>query len=153
MRDAPPMKSIDVLAGEIHDQLSAQRRHLEGLDAKAGVLLGFAGILVVVAPETGVIWLLAARALGVVSATCSLCAFFPRDYPLVDLRTFRREYLSAEPSFTRLALLDTHLGMLDHTVTLTDRKARWLKSSVASLVVAILLGCAGLGLESDVGGR
>lgn len=45
--------SIDVLLEEIRIALDTQRRFFEGLDAKAGILLGFAGTLAALARPAG----------------------------------------------------------------------------------------------------
>lgn len=68
MRDAPQPKSIEVLAAEVRDQLAAQRSYVETLEAKAGAVLGFAGLLIVLAPGRGGIWIEMSRLAGVVSA-------------------------------------------------------------------------------------
>ncbi len=90
-------RSIDVLDDEVREQLASQLSHFESLDAKAGVLLGFAGLFVVFAPEAGNPLIGAARLAGVVSASASLLTFLLRRYPAVDLAPLRENYLAAEP--------------------------------------------------------
>lgn len=152
MRDMPPIRSIEILGAEVRDQLAAQRTHFEALDAKAGVLLGFAGLLVALAPAHATPWGEAARLAGLVSAASSLLAFSPRDYPLVDLREFRTAYLTAAPEFTRLALLDTHLLMVEAASVLNDRKSRRLRTSIATLMAAMILAVIGLTVGPMAGG-
>lgn len=41
--------SIDVLFEEVRVQRELQIRHFEGLDSKAGIVLGFAGVVVAIA--------------------------------------------------------------------------------------------------------
>lgn len=151
MRDMPPIASIEILSPEVREQLAAQLRHFESLDAKAGVLLGFSGLLVALAPERATSWIDLARLWGVASAVCSLLAFFPRDYPVVRGPALR-DYLAVEPVFTRVALLDTNLVMLEEARILGNRKARWLKGSIVSLLLAIISAFTGLAVESKEGG-
>ncbi|MDQ3952862.1 MAG: hypothetical protein M3279_07880 [Actinomycetota bacterium] len=141
-------RSIDVLSVEVRDQLAAQVRHFERLDAKAGVLLGFAGLFVVLAPESTHPLIDVARLAGVVSAGASLFTFLPRFYPVVDLVPLRRKYLAADAAFTRLTLLDTHMRMLEESRVVIDQKAQRLTISIVSLLVAIFLGFTGLVVES-----
>lgn len=143
MRDAPNPRSLEVLGAEVREQLAAQLRHVEALDAKAGVLLGMAGLLVALAPSATTAWVDAGRWAGVVSASLALLAFLPRHPPLVDVRAFRTSYLTADPAFTRLALLDSYLVMLEDAEVVRDQKSRRLMASIAALLVAIMLACVG----------
>ena len=152
MRDAPPIESIEILGLELRDQLAAQLRHFEGLDAKAGVLLGFAGLLVVFAPTSESGWIDAARLAGVMSAVSSLLAFHPRRYPMVDLRRYR-QYLWADHLYLRRRLLDTYAVSLDEVFVLNAKKARRLRMSVALLFVAITVAFGALAVESNKGGH
>lgn len=152
MSAARGTRSLDVLGAEVHDQLGAQLSHFESLDAKAGVVLGFAGLFVALAPGSESAWIDIARLAGVISAVASLLAFLPRDYPVVDLLQLRRKYLSAEPDFTRLTLLDTHIEMLEQARRLIGQKAARLKVAIGALLVAVLLAFVGLLVESDTGG-
>lgn len=145
-------RSIDVLSDEVHEQLATQLGHFESLDAKAGVLLGFAGLFVVFAPDTGNALVGAARVAGVVSAAASLLTFMLRRYPAVDLVPLRENYLAAEPAFTRLRLLDTHMAILERGHGLIDRKVRRLTVAVGSLLVAIVLASMGVLVGFQSGG-
>jgi hypothetical protein len=144
VRDAPTPKSIEILEGQIRDQLATQRSYVENLDAKAGVVLGFSGLVVAVAPANDTVWVDLARLAGVLSGVIALFVFLPRDYPVVDLRAFRRGYLTAEPTAGLLALVDTYLNVLDHAAGVIDHKSRWAKGSIAALLVAIMFVFAGL---------
>ena len=86
-----------------------QLQHFDALDQKAGIVLGFAGALVALAPARPEVLLSLARAAAVVSGFLCLSTFWPRRYWSTDLRPLRDKYLAAEPSFTRLRLLDTQI--------------------------------------------
>lgn len=145
-------RSLSVLDTEVRDQLASQLSHFESLDAKAGVLLGFAGLFVALAPGSDSTWIDVARFAGVVSAVLALLAFLPRNYPVLDLLRLRQRYLSAEPDFTRLTLLDTHIQMLEQARRLIEQKASRLKIAIGALLLAIALAFIGLLVESDSGG-
>ena len=152
MRDEPHPNSIEILGSEVREQLASQLVHLEAVDAKAGVVLGFAGLLVAVAPDTGPGWAAVSRLAGVVAAVLALLAFFPREYPLVDLTQLRRSKLGSQPDELRLALMDTSLMLLDHALFLDEYKSRRLRSSIVALVAAIILTFVGLVLGPTSGG-
>jgi hypothetical protein len=106
--------------------------------------LGFSGLLGAVAPDWTTVWGDLARLAGIVSGVIALFALLPRDYPGVDLRAFRRRYLTAEPTAGLLVLLDTHLKGLDYAAGVIDHKSRSLKGSITALLVAIIFTFVGL---------
>lgn len=144
MRDAPQPQSLDLLSAEVRDQLSGQLRHLERLDGKAGFILGFAGLLVALAPPSATLWIDAARLAAIVSAVASLLSFLPAYHLVVDVRSFRDSNLTADAVSTRLELLDTYLVMLDRALAIGDQKSHRLMASLSVLVAAIILAFVGL---------
>jgi hypothetical protein len=142
VRDAS--RSIEIPSAEAQDQLAAERSHFEALDTKAGVLLGFSGLLAALTPENPSWWAAGARLTGIASAALALAVFVPRDYPLVDIRRFRNTHVAADPALTRLILLDNHLLALDRAEALSDQKSRRLRASIAMLFIAIMSTTLGL---------
>lgn len=53
---AQRLPSLDLIAEEADAQLRAQFRHFEGLDTKAGIVLGFAGVLVALGDKVAPPW-------------------------------------------------------------------------------------------------
>lgn len=141
-------ESIDLIATEVRDQLAAQLRHIERLDAKAGVLLGFAGLFVALSLERSGAWLGAARVAGVISAVFALITFLARDFPVLQVARLRKKYLSADPTSIRLVLLDTHISMLAKARRLTSQKAGRLKVTIGALFTANALAVVGLLVEN-----
>lgn len=140
--------SIDVLAAEVHQQLAAQLRHFERLDSQAGVLLGFSGLFVALAPGTSNGWLVTARLGGVVAALGALLAFLDVRHPVMDLTQLRGNYLSADPFVTKLTLLDTHIVFVERARRLTNRKATRLRVTICALSVAIALAAVGVVVDN-----
>jgi hypothetical protein len=131
---------------ETRSEYQAQLRHFEGLDAKAGILLGFSGAVVALAPTDDLV-LAAGRLAAVLSGQLSLLAFWPRKFEVLDLFVLRQKYLAAEPRFTKLALVDTEIAMIRSRRDLLDLKARRLKLAMAALALAVLLVALGLGVH------
>lgn len=110
-------------------------RHFEGLDAKAGILLGFAAALVALAiGERGLLARIG-TGLAVASALAAVWAFFPRLYPVLDLRNLRERYLRAEPAFTKLALMDTSLYGVSEDMRIPGRQLI-IHSGIGSLRIS-----------------
>jgi len=81
-------EALDLLGQEILAEREAQLRHFESQDAKAGVILGFSGILVALAGPAGVVHA-AVLAVAFAAAISALMAFFPRSFPALDVHAIR----------------------------------------------------------------
>lgn len=140
------MDSLDLLLNTATAERSAQLAHFDGLDAKAGVVLGFAGALI--ALSTGVrLGFRTPAVVGLVaSALLAAAAFLPRKLPALEMSELRR-YLQADEEFTKLTLFDTTLQMISEGSGALGRKARLLKlstvllaMSAATLATGVVLG-------------
>ncbi len=138
-----PLGSLDVIARELEGQRALQMHHFESLDSKAGVVLGFSGLIVAIGPAVSGV-ATAGRILAVASAILSLMTFMPRGYPVLDMRKLRDRYLVADPEFTRLHVLDTHIEMEERSSRLLQSKAFRLKLAVGLLAAAVLLIASGI---------
>ncbi|MPZ93131.1 MAG: hypothetical protein GEU68_16210 [Actinobacteria bacterium] len=137
------LPSVDLVASQVKLQLEHQLKHFDGLDNKAGIVLGFAGVLVAIANGSEPLTI-AGRIAAVGAALLSLWAFLPRKYPVLDTRKLRDRYLRADPGFTKLHLLDTQIRMEEEASALLARKASRLKLAVGLLAVGVLLSAAGM---------
>ena len=122
--------------------------HAESLDTKAGVVLGFAGVLVglgataqSIVPDKAVFQV--GLGVAVLSATLAAWAFLPRRYPVLDVYRLRQNYLTASPGVTQLYLLDTQIEMVKEAAELVKHKGRRVKSSVGCLAISAGLVVAG----------
>lgn len=140
---AEGLPSLDLIASRVEAQLEHQLRHFDGLDNKAGIVLGFAGVLVAIADGFEPL-AIAGRIAAVGATLLSLWAFLPRKYPVLDTRKLRDRYLRADPGFTTLHLLDTQIRMEQGASALLDRKAFRLKLAVGLLALAVLLIATGM---------
>lgn len=134
--------SFDIVAEETRLQLDLQHRHFDALDTKAGIVLGFSGVLVALGTRSQT-WLTAtALVLAVASSLCSGNAFRPRNFPVVEVLELRERYLSAEPKFTSLRLLDSRVEMWHQGTWLLELKAKWLKRSLGTLALSVIMFAA-----------
>ena len=112
MSPLPSLPSLDLLDSESIRQLEVQERRSDSLDSKAGVVLGFAGVLVPLSIATlhsNVAHL--GTGFAALAALLASVGFFPRNSPALNLRHLRDTYLTAEDGFTRLRVLDTCIAM------------------------------------------
>jgi hypothetical protein len=138
--------SLDPILAQVGREREAQLRHFDALDTKAGVILGFAGALVALAPSGNLI-VDGGRALSVVSGLLALWTFWPRSYPVLELRNLRNLYLAAEPEFTELHLLDVQVEMAERGAISLVRKAWRLKLAMSALAIGAVLTAVGLGVD------
>lgn len=142
MVDNAGIRSLGVLAEEVRTEREFQLRHFDAVDAKAGIILGFAGAVVAFAPGGHLViqlaWYVAA-----VSALLALWTFWPRRFWTTELGHLRDLYLAADEPFTRLRLLDTQILMVEASSRDLNRKAWRLKLAMTVLAIAALLTATG----------
>jgi hypothetical protein len=146
-RPLSALKSLDLILREVRVERQAQLQHFDAVDAKAGITLGFAGALVALSRSPGTVVLVAGRYVAAVAALVAMWAFIPRRFAQTAVRNLREKYLRAEPDFTKLKLLDSHLEIMRITGDLLERKTKRLKVAVALLGTAAVLVAIGLGLH------
>src|SRR5947209_6264487 len=105
------LPSLSLLSDETKRELEVQERRGDALDSKAGIVIGFAGVLVPLSLANlhGLLAHVGAGLAGL-AALASGLAFIPRSTPGLSLRALRRSYLTADPAFTELRLLDTRIA-------------------------------------------
>jgi hypothetical protein len=139
-------QSLPVVFEEVRIERQLLLTHFEGLDTKAGVILGFAAALAALAP-TDVNWVSnLGRVFAVIGGMGALLAFWPRDHAIIDVRGLRG-YLTSEPEFTWLRLLDAEIGSVEETIRTVGSKSVRLKVAMLALGTATVLLSAGAGLH------
>jgi hypothetical protein len=112
----PGLPSLSLLSDEVASELTAQERRGDALDTKAGVLLGFAGVLVgLTVDQLHGFVAHSGTVLAGVAALLAAVAFVPRSYPTLALRRLRETYLTADAEFTRRRVMDTRIAMYERT--------------------------------------
>jgi drug/metabolite transporter (DMT)-like permease len=84
------LPSLSLLSQRVGEELAAQERRADGLDTKAGILLGFAGVVVGVTVDKlqGTIATVG-TGLAALAALVAVLAFAPRSFPTLGLRRLR----------------------------------------------------------------
>ncbi len=136
------LPSVAVLLAAVERHLEQQRTHFESLDTKAGVAVGFAGVIAAIGRDVGPLPAKVGVGLAAVAATLALLSFWPRKHPVFDPRRLR-QYLRADERITQLTLLDTEIEMALRASRLIEAKARLLQASLAVLVISVVLLAGG----------
>jgi cytochrome c biogenesis protein CcdA len=143
-----PLPSLSLILQQVAVERETMNAHAESLDTKAGVVLGFAGVLVGLGATAQT--LVSTRlvfqvglGVAVLSAGLAAWAFLPRRYPVLEALRLRQGYLTAPEEETQLHLLDTQIEMVSEAADLVKRKGRRVKLSVGCLAIAAGLVVAG----------
>jgi hypothetical protein len=124
-----------LIAGEIRAERDALVRHLDALDAKAGIVLGSAGVVAAIAAQRVSATYGTGLGISVLAALTALAALIPQRLPVWDVDDLRR-YVVAEPVFTTTTMLDSSIDMVRELKLVLELKIDRLR------VAALLLGLA-----------
>lgn len=136
------LPSLELLLGLVQAERDKQLGHFDALDSKAGIVLGFAGLLITLTPDASTIFRAGAVLAAAASAALALWSFWPRRFPVLEPSPLRR-YLHAEEAFTQLTVLDTMEDFVNEGSAVLEGKARRLRWALIALAVAA--GVLGLG--------
>jgi hypothetical protein len=161
MPDMPALPSLQILLDQVASERETINAHAESLDAKAGVILGFAGVLVglgataqATITTNGVFQ--SGLAVAVVAALTAAWAVLPRSYPVLEVLRARQKLLTAAESEAQLQLLDVQIKIVMDAAELVKRKGSRVRSSVICLAIAatlVVIGTLTAGGQTDAGKR
>ena|SRR5690242_15330739 len=143
--DPPAYPSLEQIEAEVERSREEQQKRNEALDAKAGTLLGFSGVLIGLAVgRSHSLWSLSgviADGFAAVAAGIVHVAFgYPEIGNLPRLRPRYRE----PPEQTRLALVDTKIELYEPREKLLRTKAWLVTASALLLMLAVVLQATGI---------
>jgi len=150
------LPSLAIVLAQVAAERVTMNTHAESLDGKAGVVLGFAGVLVGLGATaqvavSGRVIFQVGLAVAVVAAVLAAWAFLPRRYPVLEVERLRQANLTASEAETRLELLDTQIEMVKEAATLVRQKGWRVRAAVGCLAIAAALVVTGI--LTAMGGR
>jgi len=140
---AEALPSLDVVAREVDHERDAHLRHTDAVDTKAGLVLGFSGVLVAVPATRLNVDLVPGLVIALTAGLLSLAVLLPQRFPTWELRSLRDRYLTAEHAFAELHTLDTRIAMVDTMKRQLGRKTRLLRAAITCLAAAAAALTAG----------
>jgi hypothetical protein len=120
------MPSLQLILETYERERDRDLSHFDSVDTKAGVVLGFAGVVAAIA----------------FTAILAVAAFWPRKLPALEPSRLR-DYVVAEERITRLVLVDTYQVMLNEARVVLGTKSRRLKYAMVLLALAGLASAIG----------
>lgn len=141
MSDLVP--SLDVLARRLDRERDQLQRHADALDTKAGLILGFSGLIAALGATGGVL-VTAGRLVAVLAAGLCLLALQPRPFGAVEVLALRDQHLTDPAEVTALDLLDTDIEIQRRDQRLLARKSARLQLAMAATGLSGLLIAGGI---------
>lgn len=139
------LPSLDLIAERVQTERDRIIGHAESLDTKAGIILGFAGVVVALRGLGPASWAsILGLVLTIVGAAFAVRAFTPRPFPILEVRSLRDLYLRAAPEFTQLRLLDTEVRVIRQAGEQLRRKAKLLQIALVLLLAGVACIAAGV---------
>lgn len=142
--DASPavFDNLELISRELDRKIGEQERAASSFDAKAGVLLGLAGVIIGFTPNVGPAGLVG-RVCAAAAAAFAIFAMLPRISAGLAPRRLRDRYLTMDLSKARLELLDTKILLYDLDERRLREKVVRLRWTVGLLAGALLFLLAG----------
>jgi hypothetical protein len=142
------LPSLAVVRAELDLEQGSNERRSAGLDAKAGLLLAAAGVLVGL-NSTRNPWInVAVHALAAVAAAVAVSSMWPRLAGTVSPLELRRSYIHLPEAHTQLVVLDTRLALHEADESRLKRRARLFKLAAVLLASAMFAALVGSIVEA-----
>jgi hypothetical protein len=139
-----PLGSLSELFELAASERNRQTAHFEALDAKAGLLLVFAGAFIALAPDIPLLL----RSVGAMAASgagiVALWALWPRRFEVLKLDAVREEALDLPAVQTQRLLLDTHVAAWLRNQRRLESKSARLRAAFVLLLTAVLVYAGGI---------
>jgi len=130
------LPSLDLIADEARLQLEELVRHLDAVDAKAGIVLGASAAVAAIGAQHFTVIRGPGMGLAVVAALIALAAIVPQRFATWDGAELR-DYIVSDPVFTKLALLDTSLVIMNRLRRLLQKKVSRFRTAAVMLGLAV----------------
>ncbi len=144
-----PLPSLKLLFDQAASERKALDGHFQGLDGRAGIVLGFAGVLIGLGATaqpaaSSTVAFQCGLGVAVLAAALAAVTFLPQpSSPMLELRHVR-EHLTASEADTRLTLFDTQIAMVEQTAAVVRRKVLLIGFAVIFLAAAATLMVLGV---------
>jgi hypothetical protein len=135
----PEPSSLDVVRTELDLERAIQDRRSESADSRAGIVLGFAGVVAGVALGSKSLLAIPGLIAAGVAAILAARVVWPQPQSTIDPRVLRLTYLAAPSSATALSVLDTRLKDYEFNQDQIKLKIKRLKTAIAALTVSVIM--------------
>jgi len=137
--------SLGVIESVLEREDDSYRDRANGIDSKAGMILGAAGVIVALVGTTTSVTALLGQALAIAAGAAAAWVIVPRIEAAVASRDLRDRYLDAAAVHTRLMVLNLRILLQTRNEARLLTKTRRLRSaSVLLLGSAVIILVSGI---------
>jgi hypothetical protein len=105
----PNRETLNIIRAELDIEREAQDQRSASADTRAGLVLGFSGVIASAAVNSRSLLTLPGIGLAVVAAVLASTVFWPRLQRTVHPRALRNRYLAGPPDLIKLSVLDRRI--------------------------------------------
>lgn len=135
--------SIDVIRAELDTEVTIQSQRAEAADARAGVIIGFAGAIATLTLMTGTLATLPGALLAVAAAVAALTVLRPKPESGLEPVALRTQFLAAPELEVKKAALDRRVANYEKNQPVIAAKSARIKAALTLLTVSIVVVVAG----------
>lgn len=146
----PRLESMDVVRSELDVERAAQEKRSETVDSRAGIVLGFSGVLAGLALNSKSAWAVPGALVAAASAVIAASVLMPRMHANIQPRGLYGGYVTKPAEATKRAVLDTRIVDYESNKEQLDAKLGRLELAVGLLVTAIILVVLALGVATMI---
>lgn len=130
------LPSLDVVEAALAREEDSYRQRAQSIDTRLGLLLGAAGVLVAFVGGRSSIAGLVGQVVALAAGGAAVLGLWPRVDKGIAPRKLRDRYLAADPTLTRMRLLNTRLELHEKDEVGLMTKARRLRAAALLLLSA-----------------
>jgi hypothetical protein len=141
----PNWETLNIVRAELDIERGAQEQRSTSADTRAGLVVGFSGVMASIAISNRSLLSLPGLALAVIAAILAATVLWPRLQRTVNPRALRNRYLAGPPDKIKLSVLDRRILDYEENQEQIKIKIARLKRAITvfvAAVVALLLGQA-----------
>lgn len=143
--DPARIPSIDLIEATLDREEESYRSRAGGIDTKAGVILGAAGVLVALVGTHPSVAGLVGQLLALTSGAAAVAALWPKIDKAIGPERLRDRYLTVDVSITRMVVLNSRIDLhaKDEQRLILILKANRVRASSVLLLASAMAVVAG----------
>ena len=131
--------SIDVIRAELDTEVAIQSQRAEAADARAGVIVGFAGAIATLTLMTGTLATLPGALFAVAAAVAALTVLRPKPESGLEPVALLTQFLAAPELEVKKAALDRRVANYEKNQPVIAAKSARIKAALTLLTASIIV--------------
>ena len=142
--DIYPPETLELVYNEVKDALNTQFQSLDGLNAKASVIVGFVGVIIGISlnlySHSNSYLFGSCMTLFLISIFFALCAYKVENYRRdPEPRTLTEKYLREDDKKVKKKLIDNSIQSFEDNKTKIEKKVKYINYSIILLFIGLIV--------------